>query len=460
MNTNLSLQLKLGQQLALTPQLQQAIFLLQLTSVELQQTIQEYVEENPFLETISQTKTTDTPISASEKSTTQTRNFEKSSGGMDDVIARQCAEETLHDHLTWQVNSSHFNELEQTIALTIIDAIDDHGLLNCSLEELQSNFTELDETVDIDMINAIHSQIQRFDPPGVAARDTRESLLIQLQRLPSETLFREQAINIIEQHLDALANHNYALLKKTCQLDEEQLIKTIELIQSLNAHPGRAFGQVNQNYIIPDIIVKKVEGHWIIELNNNILPQLRINQQYTTLIKQSHTADEKEFLQRNLQDARWLLRSISKRNETLINVATYIVNKQQEFLNQGPAHMRPMVIREVAAALDIHDSTVSRVTNGKYITTPQGVFELKYFFSSQLNTSHGENTSATAVRTLIQELIDKEDPKKPLSDQQLLEELKQQGINVARRTIAKYREAMDIPSSTKRKQIKAFHGVK
>lgn len=439
--------MNLKQQLGLAPQLQQAIQLLQLTSIELQRQVQEAIETNPFLEAIS--KQTQQPT-ANISSTNKT----KSALSNDDfnLIELQSKQETLRDHLSWQAAFAGFNEIEHAIALTIIDAINDDGFLTSSLEDIQQSINSSDY-IDLNIIKLVLAKIQNFEPAGVAARNSRECLLIQMNQLPTETPWLYEAQKIVEECLDLLANHDYQHLKKRYHMNDNELAKIMDLIKSLNPCPGSEFVSINQEYIIPDVFTHKIENQWHVFLNEETITNLTINQQYKHLIKQGKTPKDVEYMRQNLQQARWLIRSINKRNETLLKVATFIINKQQDFLNHGESAMHPLVIHEVSDALDLHDSTISRITNGKFIMTPQGVFELKFFFSSQLTTNSGKNCSSTAVRAIVKQLIEDENPQKPLSDNKITKLLANKGINVARRTIAKYREAMRILPSSKRKRL-------
>ncbi len=448
-----SLDLKLGQQLTLTPQLQQAIFLLQLTSTELQQQIQQALESNPLLETeeeINEEPTKEEQQDYTQNQQSAQKTSKAAPDNIDSLIDQQAEDQTLHDYLTWQMNFLNLNQANLEIANTLIEAIDDNGFLTCTLENLQV-LISINPTID--QIKNVLFQIQSFDPAGVGARDLQECLTLQIRRLDADRAIKEKALLIITNDFTKLAGHDYAYLQQLYHLDQATLSQVIHLIQGLNPRPGALISGNKADYIIPDVIVNKTHEKWVVRLNEDILPHIRINDHYANMINKTKSDKDSEYLRNNLQEARWLLRSLKNRNETLLKVATYIVKTQQQFLHDGETVMRPLVIREVASAIGMHESTISRVTTGKYIMTPQGIYELKYFFSSQLNTLDGNNCSSTAIRAVIKNLIEKENPKKPLSDQKLTEKLREQGIDAARRTIAKYREALGIPPSSKRKTL-------
>ncbi|UHQ54809.1 MULTISPECIES: RNA polymerase factor sigma-54 [Microbulbifer] len=487
-----SLQLKLGTQLTMTPQLQQAIRLLQLSTLDLQQEVQSALDSNPLLETdtgehgeheasADEAKGEDHPTpgpddrtaSASESGTDAASESEWNNDIPDDLPVdthwddiysggsysgptgednlleqRNATSESLHDHLLWQLNLTPLSRHDKLIAETLIDAIDTRGFL-------QSPLAELAEALEVgeDEILAVLKTIQQFEPAGCAARDLRESLLLQLLQMPAETPWLAEAQAIVDLHLDLLGKRDFRQLGRRTRLNEAQLGEVMRLIQSLNPHPGEAFGGDEPQYVVPDVIVTRRQQRWQVELNPETTPRLRIHAGYASMIKRADNSADNNFLRDHLQEARWFLKSLQSRNETLLKVASSIVEKQQGFFEQGPEGMKPMVLADIAETVGMHESTISRVTTQKYMFTPRGVFELKYFFSSHVSTNSGEDASSTAIRALIRKLVDAEQPRKPLSDNKITQELANQGIKVARRTVAKYRESMGIPSSSERKRL-------
>jgi RNA polymerase sigma-54 factor len=491
-----TLQLKLGQSLTMTPQLQQAIRLLQLSTLELQAEIQEALDSNPMLE-----MTEEGSNDASSERRDEARDAENPSGP-DKVEARDAAErdvdtpkeeipndlptdsdwedtfegyenytpaarsgdgdmsdyeqadnsgESLHEHLQWQLNLSPCSDTDQVIGAAIIDAIDDDGYLTTSVEELhQSLVDELD--IEMDEVEAVLHRVQDFDPPGIGARDLRECMLIQLRYFDPETPWLAEAKTMIGDHFDALAKREYPLIMRRMKLSEEDMQHVVQLIQSLNPRPGGQITDRQPEYIIPDVFVKKVKGQWRVELNPDITPKIGINSMYSKLAQRNNSKDA-AFLKNSLQEARWFLKSLKSRNETLLKVATSIVERQRAFFDYGEEAMKPMVMHDIAEIVDMHESTISRVTTKKYMHTPRGIFELKYFFSSHVGTEAGGECSATAIRAILKKLIAAEKPNKPLSDNKLAALLGDQGIKVARRTVAKYREAMSIAPSNERKRL-------
>jgi len=514
-----SLQLKLGQSLTMTPQLQQAIRLLQLSSLELQTEIQEILESNPLLEVNEDSDADDSgsgeQINASDESTNNTNqenNLENSANNNDDYAESvevagsgegdidtssdvtdipddlpvdsnwedtfdyapsrasgddtdqrnyeqsSNAGESLAQHLDWQLLLTPFSETDQAIATAIIDSIDHNGYLSSSLEEICASLNENpeidEEPVEIDEVESVLKRIQNFDPPGVGARDIQECMQIQLNALDPDTPWLEQAKNIVSEHFEVLANRDYNLLMRRARLTEEQLQNTITLIQSLNPRPGSQITDSQPEYIIPDVFVRKVKGTWRVELNPEVTPKLSINSLYAGMAQgSSNSSSDTSFLKNHLQEARWFLKSLKSRNETLLKVASCIVERQRAFLEYGDEAMKPLVMHDVAEVVQMHESTISRVTTKKYMHTPRGIYELKYFFSSHVSTASGGECSATAIRAMLKKLIASEEANKPLSDNKLANLLAKQGINVARRTVAKYREAMAIPPSNERKRL-------
>jgi RNA polymerase sigma-54 factor len=483
------LQLRLGQHLTMTPQLQQAIKLLQLSTLELQQEIQDVLDSNLMLEVaednedesarssseIRQEEIPDNQEAGQEQEGVQTENLPEElpvDSSWDDIYDNiqtspssaalpdgdreyeigDTNTESLQDHLHWQMQMSNFSDRDLLIAETIIDSINEDGFLDATVDELLAEFPENME-IEQDEIVAVLHRIQTFDPSGIAARDLRESLILQLGQLDDESWMHKTALTLLEQHFDLLANRDFAQIMRKMKIDEESLKEIIDIIQALNPRPGSQITSSKPEYIVPDVIVRKIKGKWKVELNPDAAPRLRINAQYANLIKDVKNRADNDYLKNHLQEARWFLKSLTSRNETLLKVATCIVERQRAFLEYGEEAMKALVLHDIAEAVEMHESTISRVTTRKYMHTPRGIFELKYFFSSHVSTSDGGECSATAIRALIKKLIAAENPGKPLSDSKIASVLSEQGINVARRTVAKYREAMAIPPSNERKRL-------
>ncbi|MFT4058788.1 MAG: RNA polymerase factor sigma-54 [Legionella sp.] len=462
-----SLQLNIGQHLTLTPQLQQAIRLLQLSTIDLQQEIQLVVESNPMLEA---TPNEDKEEPRHEEVTTNpndefvdfqwselyqiSNNRYNINNGDYNFDNLHCSTTNLHSHLRWQLDLSSMSDVDRVIATAIIDAINDDGFLSIPIAELHASLTSEEHPLDIEEIEAVRHRLQLFDPVGCASVNLAETLLIQLEQLPLDTTHLTLTKKIIIEDLDLLGQHNYKQLMKNHQINEKTVDDILRIIHGLNPKPGNLIHQDITEYIIPDLTVKKMNNEWQVVLNQNILPHLSINNQYASLIQRADNSADNQFLKNNLQEARWFLKSIQSRQETLLKVATCIMDYQKSFLELGEEAMKPLILNDVASALDMHESTVSRVTTQKFIHTPRGVFELKYFFSSHVNTNAGDECSSTAIRAVIKKIITAENRKKPLSDSKIALILKEQGINVARRTVAKYREAMGIAPSNERKNIR------
>ncbi|HFO5073278.1 TPA: RNA polymerase factor sigma-54 [Escherichia coli] len=472
------LQLRLSQQLAMTPQLQQAIRLLQLSTLELQQELQQALESNPLLEQIDtheeidtretqDSETLDTADALEQKEMPEELPLDASwdtiytagtpSGTSGDYIDDELpvyqgeTTQTLQDYLMWQVELTPFSDTDRAIATSIVDAVDDTGYLTVPLEDILESMG--DEEIDIDEVEAVLKRIQRFDPVGVAAKDLRDCLLIQLSQFDKTTPWLEEARLIISDHLDLLANHDFRTLMRVTRLKEDVLKEAVNLIQSLDPRPGQSIQTGEPEYVIPDVLVRKHNGHWTVELNSDSIPRLQINQHYASMCNNARNDDDSQFIRSNLQDAKWLIKSLESRNDTLLRVSRCIVEQQQAFFEQGEEYMKPMVLADIAHAVEMHESTISRVTTQKYLHSPRGIFELKYFFSSHVNTEGGGEASSTAIRALVKKLIAAENPAKPLSDSKLTSLLSEQGIMVARRTVAKYRESLSIPPSNQRKQL-------
>ncbi|EII0057170.1 RNA polymerase factor sigma-54 [Shigella sonnei] len=472
------LQLRLSQQLAMTPQLQQAIRLLQLSTLELQQELQQALESNPLLEQIDtheeidtretqDSETLDTADALEQKEMPEELPLDASwdtiytagtpSGTSGDYIDDELpvyqgeTTQTLQDYLMWQVELTPFSDTDRAIATSIVDAVDDIGYLTVPLEDILESMG--DEEIDIDEVEAVLKRIQRFDPVGVAAKDLRDCLLIQLSQFDKTTPWLEEARLIISDHLDLLANHDFRTLMRVTRLKEDVLKEAVNLIQSLDPRPGQSIQTGEPEYVIPDVLVRKHNGHWTVELNSDSIPRLQINQHYASMCNNARNDGDSQFIRSNLQDAKWLIKNLESRNDTLLRVSRCIVEQQQAFFEQGEEYMKPMVLADIAQAVEMHESTISRVTTQKYLHSPRGIFELKYFFSSHINTEGGGEASSTAIRALVKKLIAAENPAKPLSDSKLTSLLSEQGIMVARRTVAKYRESLSIPPSNQRKQL-------
>jgi RNA polymerase sigma-54 factor len=534
-----SLQLKIGQHLTMTPQLQQAIRLLQLSTLDLQQEIQEALDSNPMLEmeeafdnenssddsdytrqqeVIAESNSTDTYSSESftspdtqyESSSNdfgdddfgsesftpaepvadndlygEGQNFDDQTGDWPDEIprdlpvdtswddvyptsssgnnyegdesgdfeSRRTATDSLYDHLMWQLNLTPMSDRDRVIAMAIIDAVEPSGILSVTLQDIFEGMQQGLDDLELDEVVAVQHRLQQFDPCGVCSQNLSECLLVQLQQYPTETPFLDAAKQIVKLYLPILGSRDYRQLMRRTRLKENELSQAVTLIQGLNPRPGDIIDTADTEYVVPDVFVEKRDGRWIVELNPDIAPRLRINPNYAALVKRADSSSDNTFLKDNLQEARWFLKSLQSRNETLLKVATCIVEKQRGFLDYGPEAMKPLVLHDIAEIVEMHESTISRVTTQKYMHTPQGIFELKYFFSSHVSTDTGGECSSTAIRAIIKKLVSAENPKKPLSDSKIADLLAEQGIQVARRTIAKYRESLNIPPSNERKTL-------
>jgi RNA polymerase sigma-54 factor len=496
----LSLQLKLGQQLTMTPQLQQAIRLLQLSTLDLQQEIHQALETNPMLELIendeeetapsqnSVAESSDSPAMTSNEVNLERPMQETEEPSWEDQIltelavddnwndsyltsnssesnydsetpdfeSRNTTVDTLQDHLLWQLNLTPMSEKDATIAFSVIDAIDPNGMLTVEIESLHASFEDELE-IELDEVIAVLHRIQQFDPIGVGYRDLAECLLIQLNQYdnPEQKKNIENAKVVIRSHLPLLGNRDYALLMRRTKLKEAELGETIAIIESLDPRPGANISPPSTTYIVPDVFVSKnnESGKWKVELNPDTAPKIRINNNYASLVKRADASDDNNYLKDNLQEAKWFIKSLQSRNETLMKVSTRIVEHQKDFLEYGEEAMKPLILHNIAEAVSMHESTISRVTTHKYMHTPKGIFELKYFFSSHVSTKGGGECSSTAIRAIIKKLIAAENLKKPLSDSKITDLLDEKGINVARRTIAKYRESLSIPPSNARKRL-------
>lgn len=511
-----SLQLRLGQQITMTPQLQQAIRLLQLSTLDLQLEVQQALESNIMLEAVedenSEFDMEDTSavdfnqednllanasmaMEEEEEANFSNNhndhqdepmtleNFSESfseipddlvtdtgweeiydsaigpydySAGDDlngkDLMAQNSAAQTMQDHLLWQLDLTPFSETDRAIALAIIDALEEDGYLRTSLEDIAKSLDD-GMNVDKDEIEMVLHRLQHFDPVGIAARNLSECLLLQLEECDPHTPWLKEARILVNKHLKLLGNLDHLQLSKLLRVSRDQLKDVIELVQSLNPRPGAQIEPPQVSYVVPDVFVKKVKNQWKVELNPEVSPKLRINAHYASLITRTHNHNDIASLKNHLQEARWFIKSLKSRHETLLKVAKCIVQRQAAFLEYGDEAMKPLVLHDIASELEMHESTISRVTTQKYIHTPRGIFELKYFFSSHVGTNNGGECSSTAIRALIKKLIAKEDLTRPLSDSKIAKLLSDRGIKVARRTVAKYREAMLIPPSNERKRL-------
>jgi len=478
-----TLQLRLGQQLTMTPQLQQAIKLLQMSTLDLQQEIQQALDSNIMLEVAEEENHQPElaePAAARETEFAEIPNLDEKSDipqelpgdsswedvydtiqsytasshddDGDDYLFQRAPAQTLQDHLQWQLEMSTFSEQDYAIATAIIDSVNDDGYLTGSIEEIHQGLLEQIEDLDLDEVRAVLHRVQNFDPLGVAALDLADCLGLQLKQMPDELPWKAKALELVKNHLELLAKRDLARLKRALELEDEGLNQVISLIRSLEPKPGRRIATTEHQYIIPDVLVTRAGGGWMVLLNPDIAPKLRVNPFYSNMIKRADNSVDNTAMKNHLQEARWFIKSLQSRNETLLKVAKSIVEHQKDFLEFGEKAMKPLVLRDVAEEVGMHESTVSRVTTQKYMHTPNGIFEFKYFFSSHVSTDSGGECSATAIKALLKEIIDQEDTAKPLSDHAISALLKAKGINVARRTVAKYREALSIASSNERKR--------
>jgi len=469
-----SLQLKLSQHLALTPQLQQSIRLLQLSTLELEQELEKYLLENPLLEREEEEYAPPPPPAGNNEAESATPEksepepaepsaaddeswlgeesaYPTASGSFDDDDNEyqdvQAATTSLREHLSWQLGLMSIPERDRTLVRCLIEALDDDGYLTQSLEELAEVLPpELE--IEPEELQIALRHLQHFDPTGVGARNAQECLALQLEVLPADET-QILALKIVRNHLELLAGRDFVKLKKHTGCDDDALRAAQTLIRSLNPRPGAQYAALDARYITPDVVVRKLRGQWTVNVNSDAYPRLRINRLYAQILSKQRGSG----MAGQLQEARWLIKNVQQRFDTILRVAQAVVDRQRQFFDHGEVAMRPLVLREIADVLGLHESTISRVTTQKYMATPRGIFELKYFFGSHVATETGGACSATAIRALIKQLIGSEDPKKPLSDSQISEVLGQQGIVVARRTIAKYREALSISPVNLRKSI-------
>ena len=480
-----SLQLKLSQHLTLTPQLQQSIRLLQLSTVELNQELERYLAENPLLERADlatseeaqapppngsapaaegdkppSDESREEPPSFAEDHTSFSEDSAPSGSSSrrdedderDDFTQLAAFEPTLHDHLMQQLSLTGLTQRDKRIAEVIIGSLDEDGYLQTGLEELRESALSAIPDVEIEEMTTVLRHVHNLEPTGVGARDVAECLELQLRALPDSMPHRDTAIALVSRHLDVLAARDFNRLKRLLGVDEDELRDIRALVVSLDPKPGRAFGAGDVRYVVPDVLVRKAGTRWTATLNRDAMPRLRINKMYADILQASRDNGGKH-LAGQLQEARWLIKNVQQRFDTILRVTQAIVDRQRNFFEHGEVAMRPLVLREIAEAVSLHESTISRVTTQKYMLTPRGIFELKYFFGSHVSTDTGGACSATAIRALIKQLVAAEDGRKPLSDHRISDILAQQGIQVARRTVAKYREAMHIQPANLRKSI-------
>jgi RNA polymerase sigma-54 factor len=482
-----SLQLKLSQHLALTPQLQQSIRLLQLSTLELNQELEKFLEENPLLEreepnappeifhapgmngeavngteAVNGEAPSEAPPPAEADSPPETAANEGDwlsqeagnfgSGARDDEDGEYSQGEaiplSLRAHLHWQLGFTKLSERDHCLVSTLIESIDDDGYFTQDFDELASLFPE-DFALEPEELGIALKHLQSFEPTGVGARSVAECLCLQLAALPADTPALAAAQAIAREHLDTLASRDFAKLRKLVHCNEEELREAHALIKTLNPRPGAEFAANETRYVVPDVIVRKIKNVWTASLNQDAIPRLRINRMYADIIQSKRGG----AMAGQLQEARWLIKNVQQRFDTILRVSQAIIDRQRHFFEHGEVAMRPLVLREIAEVLGLHESTVSRVTTQKYMLTPRGIFELKYFFGSHVATETGGACSATAIRALIKQLVGAENAVKPLSDSKISQILGQQGIVVARRTIAKYRESMHIPPVNLRKTM-------
>lgn len=463
----LSLQLKLSQQLKMTPQLQQAIRLLQMPVLELNSQLQEALAENVMLESEDPEDLNPNPNESSESpeessvvavDSDETGSWSdlhlssnRSDVWSDDSRRPELAdrsEETLREHLLWQLEMEHFSPREVVIGHSIIEYINDDGYLTESLENIHANLNA-EAKFSLEEIEKTLQKLQALDPTGVAARDLSECIRLQIQQFDKSVPGRQLALQIVDGFLDFVADQQYSMLRRRLGVSESDLDTALALVRSCHPRPGAAIHSSRAEYIIPDVYVRKQDGKWIVEVNRSIAPRLRVNQTYAELLRGD---GQHANLKSQLQEARWLVRSLEIRHDTLLKVATCIVDRQIDFFEKGEESMKPMVLRDVAEVVDMHESTISRVTANKYMHTPRGICEFRFFFSSHLGSSDGSEQSSTAIRAKIRRLIGQENPHKPFSDSKLVALLQEEGIEIARRTVAKYRESMKIAPSSERRQ--------
>ena len=479
----LSIGLKVANSLSLTPQLQQAIRLLQLSSLELEQEIQIQLDSNPLLEKLEEENHSMESLDTikeeqQEKELSESLNADHLPDELpvdtdwDDVYTHQSSamerpefeerednrqgDVSLKSHMLEQINLLHFSPVDRLIAYCLVDALDEKGYLDAEIEEIIASVQHLLEQMDYDVeedeVIAVLKLIQRLDPIGIGSRNLAECLMVQVESLSELEPFRNEAILLLKHYGLLLTNDLNKLIKQT-GLNAEILRSAIDLLKTLKPYPGMEFENKDSDYQIPDVVVMKKDGHWHVQLNPDVMPKLRINPNYSGIIRRADQSDDNQYLRNQMLEAKNFIKSVDERHKTLLKVATCIVKHQRDFLEIGAEGMKPLILRDVADEVELHESTISRVTTNKFLLTPRGLFELKYFFSSHVSTTVGGEASSTAIRAKIKKLIADENPRKPLSDNIIANLLKEDGIDVARRTVAKYRESLHIPSSSDRKVL-------
>ena len=479
----LSIGLKVANSLSLTPQLQQAIRLLQLSSLELEQEIQIQLDSNPLLEKLEEENHSMESLDTikeeqQEKELSESLNADHLPDELpvdtdwDDVYTHQSSamerpefeerednrqgDVSLKSHMLEQINLLHFSPVDRLIAYCIVDALDEKGYLDAEIEEIIASVQHLLEQMDYDVeedeVIAVLKLIQRLDPIGIGSRNLAECLMVQVESLSELEPFRNEAILLLK-HYGLLVTNDLNKLIKQTGLNAEILRSAIDLLKTLKPYPGMEFENKDSDYQIPDVVVMKKDGHWHVQLNPDVMPKLRINSFYSNMIRRADQSDDNQYLRNQMLEAKNFIKSVDERHKTLLKVATCIVKHQRDFLEIGAEGMKPLILRDVADEVELHESTISRVTTNKFLLTPRGLFELKYFFSSHVSTTVGGEASSTAIRAKIKKLIADENPRKPLSDNIIANLLKEDGIDVARRTVAKYRESLHIPSSSDRKVL-------
>ena len=500
-----ALSMRMGQQVTMTPQLQLAIRLTQLSSVELALEVREAIESNPMLdydldygEDYGEDAAGDADAADEEASSNEGDDLGTDADGWEDGADASAewsedgvaevsfgdseipdelpvdtswddiyqaparvgpppaerelelggGSESLTDHLLWQLNLTPVSVADRAICTAIVRAIDADGMLTSGVEDIARELS-----VDPGAVRAMLKLVQRFEPAGVGARDLRECLLLQLDDLPDDMPHREAARMLLEDCFDALAARDYAALARRSKLDQGDLEAALELVRSLHPRPGSAVGDFAGEYVEPDVFVRRDGDRWVVELNVDALPRVRVNGDYACLVRRGDNSPDNVFLRDHLREARWFVKCLRNRGETLLAVASKVVEFQRAFLEHGEEAMVPLGLAEIAAAVGMHESTISRVTTRKYLHTPRGIFELKYFFSSHVGTPSGGEVSSTAIRAVIRRLVAEEDPRKPLSDSRIAALLAERNISVARRTVAKYRESMSVPPSSERRRL-------
>lgn len=452
-----SLQMQLSQQLTITPQLQQAIHLLLLSTPDLLNEIQDQLESNSMLEMSENGDEPDSIPAWQENLQQKTRSSNQSTASGDNFPEIQDnTDKSLRSHLTWQMEMTPFNEEERQIAIALIDAIDDSGYLSCNLEDIKSAMAHEQLEPSDSEIEHILNEIQHYDPFGVGSRNLQEFLMLQLKALAPDTEGLGTATTLVSEHMALMAKHDYQQIRRLSKFNKQNIAAAVNLIKSLKPRPNYEYMAKEPEAIIPDLVVKKAKGQWTVRLTADLSSRIKINDQYAGMVQRADSSRDNQFLKNQLQEARWFLKSLQNRNDTLLRVAACIMENQVDFLEQGELAIKPLTLATIAESTELHESTISRVTTNKYIQTSRGVFELKYFFSSQLQTDSGDGASSTAIKASIKNIVGNEPDNKPYSDNKIAQLLEEQGIHVARRTIAKYREALNIPPSNERKRMKAI----